>query len=98
MDDRLKLKIQNTKLFSSEQKIAILVRLDELSPDEKKQTENVIDDFDQSYRAKLRQFKSDVFDELENIKRTTDKSQWNQVNQSIIKIKQNLDIIIPDKE
>ncbi len=49
----LKQKIQKTKLFADSEKIALLVKLDELSVEDKSELESVIDRYDAEYKASV---------------------------------------------
>lgn len=56
----LKRKIQHTRLFSDTEKIELLVRLDELSAEDRRALEETIDGFDTNYAASVDALKDDV--------------------------------------
>ncbi|MBD3363035.1 hypothetical protein GF362_04920 [Candidatus Dojkabacteria bacterium] len=89
----LKEKIQNTKLFSNNEKIRLLVKFDDLSKKELKNLNEVIDDFDASHTSLCKKFKVNMKEELEKIQK---QNNLEEVKDAISKINNGLDIIIPN--
>lgn len=63
----LKLKIKNTTLFSDEDKIAILAAVDTYEESDVKSLERIIDEFDQTYRSAVSEYKKVVFETLDKV-------------------------------
>ena len=63
----LKQKIKETTLFGDEDKIAILAAVDTYSAADTKALEQIIDEFDEKYRASVSEYKKSVYGVLDQI-------------------------------
>lgn len=63
----LKRKIKETALFSDEDKIAILTRVDTYPVEETTKLETIIDEFDATHKAAVSEYKASVYGVLDDI-------------------------------
>ena len=94
--DPLKKKIQDTALFTPQEKIEILASFDTFSRDDKTKLEAIIDEYDAKYKTITGTFKQRMNEELEGIEKDAAPDQKTQVKTSTDKIRTGLDAVIPN--
>ena len=91
----LKRKVQNTALFTPQEKIEILTAFDTFSDEDKTKLRGIIDEYDAKYKTITGRFKQHIKEELDSIEKDASAEEKAQVKTSVDKIRSGLDAVIP---
>lgn len=90
----LKQKIQHTRLFDEQDKIAILAAVDAYASDDKNALEGIIDEFDTKHREAISEYKKSVASVLKGIVVTATSSDQKKFKDAAAKIQKGLDKLL----
>lgn len=92
-DSKIKKKIRNTKLFTDAQKVELLVGLEEITPAEKRQLEEVIDVFDAQYRQAVEKHVQQIRSLLGHLTKHMTNEQKKKYQDTLDEIKLGLSLL-----
>ena len=85
----LKQKIKNTALFTSDEKVEILVALDTFSESDTAQLEDIVDEYDRKFVQITHTFKQNMMSELDAIEKKSA-----NMHDAVEKIKSGLNAVV----
>ncbi|MEK7577939.1 MAG: hypothetical protein AAB492_05030 [Patescibacteria group bacterium] len=90
----LKQKIKETTLFSDEDKIAILAAMDSYEVSDRNALEKIIDEFDQTYRQSVAEYKKAVGTTLDTIFAKAKPAGTQRLQSATSQIKSGVDMLL----
>lgn len=90
----LKQKIKETTLFSDEDKIAILAAVDTYPAEDAKRLEAIVDEFDATYRAAVSEYKSSVYDVLDDVVTKANPQDKQRFQAAAATIRSGIDLLL----
>ena len=94
--DPLKKKVQETKLFTDQEKIDILAEFDTITGGDRVKLEEIIDEYDGKYKATTGTFTSNINEELDSIDRDAAPADSDRIRASTAKIRTGLNDVLPN--
>lgn len=91
---QLKKKIADTKLFSDEDKIAILAVVDMYSADDVKALEAIIDEFDVKHQEAVSEYKKSVYGVLDTVVAKASPSDKKRFQSAASDVRSGLDALL----
>ena len=94
--DTLKKKVQETKLFTDQEKVEILADFDAITGADRVKLEEFIDAYDAKYKAATGTFKSHINEELDSIDQMAAPVDSDRIRASTAKIRTGLNDVLPN--